>query len=161
MLSTDEPTTRKDAQTVQERREQIYGMYLRGSSETEIAEVMGVNQSTVSRALEAVRKENREWFSLHWDQGGYLGGLLKEQKDRVMGLVREAWLLFESTNELDVSKKIQALNLVKSTLVYLGQMLGLQLPSLPEHEYFDLLNRPEETVNEATGTDPKQENASS
>lgn len=142
----------KDQQSVEDRREEIYAMHLRGLSESEIAEAVGVSQSTVSRALDAMRKTNQEWFRQHWDQGSYLGGLVKEQRDRLMELVREAWTLYRSIGEKDAGKKIQILGLVKSTIKDLGQRLGLQLPSLSNPENYDSLDQAEDTAEETTET---------
>ena len=133
----DQQTTPKDQQSVEDRREKIYEMHLKGSNEREIAEAVGVNQSTVSRSLEIMGERNREWFRLHWNEGSYQGILLKEQRDRLMALVREAWTLYRKVDDADVGKKIQAFGLVKSSTKDLGEMLGLKLPSLSNPENFD------------------------
>ncbi len=148
MSRTDQPLTMKDQHSVEDRREEIYVMHLKGSTEREIAKAIGVSQSTVSRALDIMSARNREWFRQHWDQGSYLGGLIKEQKDRLMELVREVWVLYRSISEKGVGKKVQILGLVKSTIVDLGSTLGLQLPSLSDHKNFDPLDQPEDTTTE-------------
>ncbi len=125
-------------------------MYLRGTSEIEIAEVVGVNQSTVSRALEVMRKKNQDWFSQYRDQPSYVAGLVTEQKDRLTGVVREAWILYEKVDGSDVGKKIQALSLVKTTITCLGQMLGLELPNLSHPDNFCVLDQLEETTSKTT-----------
>lgn len=149
-MSTYQTTTLKDQANMQERRERIYGMYLRGSSETEIAEVIGVNQSTVSRALEVMRKKNQDWFSQYRDQPSYVGALVTEQKDRLTGLVREAWTLYEKIDGSDLGKKIQALSLVKNSITGLGAMLGLELPNLSHPDNFYILDQFEDTTNKTT-----------
>ena len=116
-------------------------MHLKGLTEREIAEAVGVNQSTVSRSLEIMGERNREWFRRHWNEGSYQGSLLKEQRDRLMGLVREAWTLYRRVDDADIGKKIQAFGLVKSSIKDLGEMLGLQLPSLSDPDNFDPLDR--------------------
>lgn len=125
-------------------------MYLKGASETEIAEAIGVNQSTVSRALEVTRKKNQDWFSQYRDQPSYVGALVTEQKDRLTGLVREAWTLYEKIDGSDLGKKIQALNLVKNTITGLGEMLGLELPNLSHPDNFYVLDQLEETTSKTT-----------
>ena len=155
---TDHQTTPKDQQSVEERRETIYAMHLKGSTEKEIAEAVGVNQSTVSRSLEIMSERNREWFRHHWAMGSYQGSLLKEQRDRLMGLVREAWTLYGKIDEADVGKKIQALSLVKGSIKDLGEMLGLQLPSLSDPDNFLPLDRPEAGKEETIEIDLSQEN---
>lgn len=140
MSATDQAVTRRDRQTVQARREQIYEMYLKGSCEREIAQAISVNQSTVSRALDSIKKKNLEWYEGNHDKEGFLGSLLKEHIDKVTGLLREAWLLYHKVSEMDTGRKIQALTLVKNTMTYQGQMLGLELPKLPESEERNMIN---------------------
>jgi DNA-binding MarR family transcriptional regulator len=143
---------------VQARREQIYEMYLKGSCEQEIAQAMGVNQSTVSRALDSIRKRNLEWYDGNHDKEGYLGSLLKEHIDRVRGLLREAWLLYHKVSEMDMGRRIQALSLVKNTMTYQGQMLGLKLPSLPESEELNDINEIKEKLKELEETKTTEKN---
>ncbi len=123
-------------------------MYLKGSSETEISASLRLNQSNVSRALEVMRKRNAEWLDQHRDPGGYLRSLLKEQKDRALEVVREAWTLYESIAEVDVARKIQALGLVRNAIAYLGQILGLEAPALAEFQFLDRLDELKWTVKE-------------
>ncbi len=140
------------------RRERIYEMYLKGSCEQEIAREMGVNQSTVSRALGSIKKKNLEWYDGNHDKEGYLGSLLKEHIDRVRGLLREAWLLYRDVSEMDVGRKIQALTLVKNTMTYQGQMLGLELPSLPESEVLNDINEMKAKLKESEEAETTENN---
>lgn len=133
-------------------------MYLNGSCEQEIAQAMGVNQSTVSRALDSIKKKNLEWYDGNHDKEGYLGSLLKEHIDRVRGLLREAWLLYHKVSEMDMGRKIQALSLVKNTMTYQGQMLGLKLRNLPEFEQLNDLNEIKKTLKELKEADTTEKN---
>ena len=153
-------TAKKDERSVEERRERIYEMHLKGSTEREIAEAVGVNQSTVSRSLEVVGKRNRGWFQRHWDQGSLHGSLLKEQRDRLLGLVREAWNLYGRIDEIDIGKKIQALSLVKNAVKDLGDMLGLELPSLSNPNNFDPLDHSGDENEEIVEIDLSREKVS-
>jgi DNA-binding MarR family transcriptional regulator len=150
--------TRKDQQSVEERRETIYEMHLKGSTEKEIAEAVGVNQSTVSRSLEIASKRNGVWFRRHWDHGSLQGSLLKEQRDRLTGVIREAWALYRTIDEADVGKKIQALGLVRSAIKDMGEMLGLELPTLSDMGGLDPAYRVRKSEEETIEVDLSQEN---
>jgi hypothetical protein len=107
-----------------------------------------------------VTGKNREWFRQHLDHAGYQGSLVKEQKDRLMGVVREAWTLYGKIDETDVARKMQALNLVRSTIKDLGQTLGLELPSFSDPNNLDRLEELEDTPDKEADTSAGRGNIS-
>src|SRR5207249_6852458 len=51
----------------EEQRLRVYHLSLKGYSEGEIAQGLGINQSSVSRMLTLLRRRNAEWFQANKD----------------------------------------------------------------------------------------------
>lgn len=83
----------KDETTYTERREQVARLYLAGKSQNEIAAEFNVNQSTISRDLEAIRKQWQEQALLHFDE------IKARELARIDRLEREYWQAWERSQE--------------------------------------------------------------
>jgi len=81
-------TTQKDARALRER---IYRLSLKGISNVEIAQVVGVHESQVSRHLQTIRQGNVAWFDRNKDPDGRLRSFFKEYADKLNEIYREAW----------------------------------------------------------------------
>jgi transcriptional regulator with XRE-family HTH domain len=117
---------------VKERRARAYSMYLKGFSEEQIAEKLHVNQSTISRALVAKRRENAALFER--EEGEILlRSFLQEEKDRYLDLLQEEWNHYYSIVEINAKGRIRALSVIRATLAAMSNMsgrLGAQLDTL-------------------------------
>lgn len=74
-----------------ERREQVARLYLEGRTQNELAARFGVNQSTISRDLEAIRKQWQEQALRHFDQ------IKSRELARIDRLEREYWEAWEES----------------------------------------------------------------
>lgn len=94
----------KDETTYTERREKVARLYLQGKTQNELAAQFGVNQSTISRDLEAIRLQWQEQALLHFDE------IKARELARIDRLEREYWEAWEeSKKDAEVTKQIGAL----------------------------------------------------
>ena len=94
-----------------ERREQVARMYLQGKTQNELAAQFGVNQSTISRDLEAIRLQWQEQALLHFDE------IKARELARIDRLEREYWEAWEeSKKDAEIVKQIGTLDSEKGKL---------------------------------------------
>lgn len=91
--------------TYTERRERVARLYLEGKTQSELAEEFGVNQSTISRDLEAIRQQWQEQALLHFDE------IKSRELARIDRLEREYWEAWdESKKDAETIKQFGALD---------------------------------------------------
>src|SRR5438093_5107586 len=113
----------RSRELVEERRARAYSMYLKGFSEKQIAESLHVNQSTISRALAARRRENVALFG-GVEGKNFLQSFLQEEKDRYLDLLQEEWNHYYSIGDNDVKARSQGLSVIRATLAAMSNMVG-------------------------------------
>lgn len=111
--------TRGDLEAAK-RDNQIAKLYLKGYSQTHIAKAVGVVQSTVSKAIDAIKRKHSKLATKHVDQR--LGRLIAESE-----LVKhEAWKAFlKSTNNNTVPGDNAYLMTIGRQLIFEGRVTGL------------------------------------
>jgi hypothetical protein len=92
-------TSTVKATKASERRPQVAAMYLEGKYQTDIATHFGVNQSTISRDLEAMRQQWQEQALLHFDE------IKARELARIDRLEREYWQAWERSQENEETVK--------------------------------------------------------
>jgi DNA-binding transcriptional ArsR family regulator len=98
---------------IEERRRRVACMLARSMTESEIAQQLGVDQSTVSRDIKALKEESQQFvFNLAKSDLAYY---YKHKLNSLEETKREAWNVYNNTNEqtTDVDKvKLLALKLI-------------------------------------------------
>ena len=85
-------------QATEQRHHQWYRLFLQGLSETQIAESFNVSQSSVSTAINRVRREG-SWGDMTARQR--FEGLLQETYDSIRLSMAEAWRMFHDPGNRD------------------------------------------------------------
>jgi hypothetical protein len=104
-------------------------MYLKGFSEKQIAESLHVNQSTISRALAARRRENVALFG-GVEGENFLQSFLQEEKDRYLDLLQEEWNHYYSVGDNNAKGRSQGLSVIRATLAAMSNMVGRMVAEL-------------------------------
>ena len=99
---------------VTERRKSIAARYRSGDTQTQIAAQLGVNQSTVSRDLKAIRKEWQAEALHDFDFAQHLSIA------RLTRLKQEAWKAIDESPTPDHRHLALALNCIKEECKILG-----------------------------------------
>lgn len=91
----------KDETKYTARREKVAQLYLSGKTQNELAKLLDVNQSTISRDLEAIRKQWQERALIHFDE------IKARELARIDRLEREYWEAWERSQEdAEIAKQI-------------------------------------------------------
>ena len=85
--------TKRESVRMEQRRQQVAELYLKGSSQMQIARQLGVSQSTVSTDLKAIRREWRDSRIRDFDEA------VAVELRKLDNLEREAWLAWERTQQ--------------------------------------------------------------
>jgi len=94
-----------------ERREQVARLYLQGKTQAELATQFKVNQSTISRDLEAIRVQWQEQALLHFDE------IKARELARIDRLEREYWDAWEeSKKDAETIKQVGTLDSEKGKI---------------------------------------------
>src|SRR5512133_3350758 len=96
-------------QQVEWRRRQVFELSSKGQSQTEIARILQISESTISRDLDYLREQSKANIKRYIDER-----LPEEYEKCLIGLnaiTREAWNTSQQTE--DKGEKIQALSLAK------------------------------------------------
>jgi predicted transcriptional regulator len=96
-------------QQVEWRRRQVFELSSKGQSQTEIARILQISESTISRDLDYLREQSKANIKRYIDER-----LPEEYEKCLVGLTaitREAWKTEQDTE--DKREKIQALSLAK------------------------------------------------
>ncbi len=85
---------------IEQRRQQVADLYLKGSTQAQIARQLGVAQSTVSADLKAIRREWRDSRIRDFDEAVAI------ELKKLEHLEREAWWGWERTQQPAESTKV-------------------------------------------------------
>jgi IS30 family transposase len=96
---------------IEERRRQVASLLSQSYNETEIARHLGVDQSTISKDIKALREMSRQFvFDL---AKGDLGYYYKKSLDGIEEAKKQAWRMFNDVdNPLTNKEKLLALKVV-------------------------------------------------
>jgi len=139
MVAYHRMTTAKEARDLRER---IYQLYLRGLTNREIARIVGIDESQVSRHMTTIRNENIEWFREHREPAQRLNAFFKEFADRLTAIYREAWVQYNAainppagTQPTNIQNRIGLLNTMLAALRDLRVHYRMVAPSIDEVYY--------------------------
>jgi hypothetical protein len=108
---------------IEERRRRVAGMLARSMSETEIAEQLGVDQSTISRDVKHLKQESQEFiFDLAKSDLAYY---YKHKLNSLEETKREAWNIYNNTNEQTTN--VDKVKLLALRLVIAADEAGIRL----------------------------------
>lgn len=155
-------TTAKEARQLRER---IYRLSLKGISNTEIARIVGVDESNVSRHLTTIRRENTDWFDKHKDPDGRLRAFFKEYADKLNEIYREAWTQYATAvtpqpternpnpQPTSIQNRIGLLNTMLNALRELRVHYRMVAPSIDEVYYRQQLDELRKAIYEKRQAD--------
>lgn len=104
------PKSKKSPKEYEDRLRMVTRLFIRGISEAEIAQAVGVDQSTISRDLDEIRKRNQKYFNAKlesWQDPKILAAEVNQKYDE---LEREAW---DAVSNNPGSSKVAALKEVR------------------------------------------------
>lgn len=104
------PKSKKSPKEYEDRLRMVTRLFIRGISEAEIAQAVGVDQSTTSRDLDEIRKRNQKYFDAKlesWQDPKILAAEVNQKYDE---LEREAW---DAVSNNPGSSKVAALKEVR------------------------------------------------
>lgn len=119
------PKSRKNPKEYENRLRMVTRLFIRGISEEEIAQAVGVGQQTISNDLEEIRKRNQAHFDAKlesWQDPKVLAAEVNQKYDE---LEREAW---DAVSNNPGSSKVAALKEVREInekRIQILQRLGL------------------------------------
>jgi IS30 family transposase len=94
---------------IQERRKQVASLLARATSEREIAYKFGVNQSTISRDIQALKLESQQFvFDLAKSDLAYY---YKQSLDGILEAKKQAWEIYNNPF-VSVREKLLALKII-------------------------------------------------
>jgi hypothetical protein len=128
-------------QAAQKQRAKIYALYLRGFSESEIAESLTIHQSTVSRSLSIMRKKNVRWFLDNKYPIDRFQNLFKATLDAIWETIRESWILYHNTPDGKVEARVNTIGRIQSGIALYCKILGIVAPSLDELYWHDQIQK--------------------
>jgi IS30 family transposase len=95
---------------IEERRRQVASMLAQSMTETEIAEQLNVDQSTVSRDVKALKEMSQQFvFDLAKSDLAYY---YKQSIDGIEEAKKEAWRIYNNNPNPSVKEKLAALKLI-------------------------------------------------
>lgn len=92
------------------RRQQVWDLFIQGHNQIQIAEKLNVSYKTVTRDLQELKKDARDWLA-NLDEGD-IQIHQKKNFDNITRVSNELWKIFENTK--DENKKIKILNFITS-----------------------------------------------
>lgn len=100
--------------TINERREKVFFLTSQGLSETEIAEQLGVGQSTISRDLKSIKKQSQKKIE------SIIEDLLPYEYSKcimsVEQIIKEGWKIYhDRSGKYSGKNKLDALKLIRET----------------------------------------------
>ena len=93
------------------RRQQVWSFFTQGYDQIQIAEKLGVSYKTISRDLQELKKDAKDWL-----ENLPMGEIQLQQKknfDSINRVGNELWQIYENTK--DENKKVKILNLINTT----------------------------------------------
>ena len=96
---------------IEERRRQVASLLAQSMTESEIAQELGVDQSTISRDIKALKELSQQFvYNLAKSDLAYY---YKQSIDGIEEAKREAWRIYHhNNNEVSVKEKLSALKLI-------------------------------------------------
>ncbi len=100
---------------IEERRRKVASMLAQSMTETEIAEQLNVDQSTISRDVKALKEMSQQFvFDLAKSDLAYY---YKQSIDGIEEVMKEAWRIYNNSNDEDnniisTKEKLAALKLI-------------------------------------------------
>jgi uncharacterized protein YerC len=96
---------------VEERRKKVASMLAQYMTETEIASELGVDQSTISRDVKALKEKSQQFvYDLAKSD---LAFYYKQCIAGVEAVLKKAWEIFNSSSDLNAKDKLLALKIIK------------------------------------------------
>jgi IS30 family transposase len=95
---------------IEERRKKVASLSAQSMTETEIAQELNVDQSTISRDIKALKELSQQFvYDLAKSDLSYY---YKQSIDGIEEAKREAWRIYHNNNEVPVKEKLAALKLI-------------------------------------------------
>jgi hypothetical protein len=95
---------------IEERRRRVASLLAQSLTETEIAQELNVDQSTISRDIKAFKELSQQFvYDLAKSDLAYY---YKQCIDGIEEAKREAWRIYHHNNDFSVKEKLAALNLI-------------------------------------------------
>lgn len=124
-MTEPRPKSKKNPKEYEQRLRMVMRLFIRGISEIEIADAVGVSQSTISEDLAEVRKRNQTAFDAKLENWQDARNLAAEVNQKFDELEREAW---DAVSNSPGSSKVAALKEVREInekRIQILQRLGL------------------------------------
>jgi IS30 family transposase len=95
---------------IEERRRKVSSLLAQSMTETEIAQELNVDQSTISRDIKVLRELSQQFiYDLAKSDLAYC---YKQSIDGIEEAKREAWRIYRNNNEISIKEKLAALKLI-------------------------------------------------
>lgn len=124
-MTKPRPKSKKNPKEYEQRLRMVMRLFIRGISEIEIADAVGVSQSTISEDLAEIRKRNQTAFDAKLENWQDARNLAAEVNQKFDELEREAW---DAVSNSPGSSKVAALKEVREInekRIQILQRLGL------------------------------------
>jgi IS30 family transposase len=96
---------------IEERRKKVASLSAQSMTETEIAQELNIDQSTISRDIKALKELSQQFvYDLAKSDLSYY--YYKQSIDGIEEAKREAWRIYHNNNEVPVKEKLAALKLI-------------------------------------------------
>ena len=109
----------------EDRLRMVTRLFIRGISEEEIALAVGVDQSTVSRDLDEIRKRNQERFDAKLESWQDAKTLAAEVNQKYDELEREAWDAVSNSQGTSKVAGLKEVREINEKRIQILQRLGL------------------------------------
>ena len=93
---------------IKARRERILGLLVKGLTETDIAQVLQSSQPTISRDIQELKEQSKDFVN---DVAKYFGYYYQESIQGIQQVKKEAWIIAASAGNQKI--KLEALSLAK------------------------------------------------
>lgn len=140
------------AAQARELRDRIYELHIKGLSNREIARLVGINASNVSRHLARKRHENAVWYEENRSPKDRQRTYFKEVADELVLVTKEAWREYSVAAQKGDLKGLAArVGLLKTLLAAVAlyrEHIGLVSPSIDELWVHDAIEEFKQAVRE-------------
>jgi transposase len=119
------PKSKANKKEYEDRLRMVTRLFIRGISEDEISLAVGVDQSTVSRDLDEIRKRNQERFDAkleNWQDPKTLAAEVNQKYDE---LEREAWDAVSNSQGTSKVAGLKEVREINEKRIQILQRLGL------------------------------------
>ena len=101
--NNEQPMSKKDLEIFL-RRQKVWNLYIQGFTHEQIAKKLDVNEKTVSRDLNVLKKQAIEWMETLPD--GEIQLYLKKNYEHFENVIQQLLEIFENTNDDNLKVKI-------------------------------------------------------